>query len=198
MGLQVGNLLGAATSLTTALGKTKTPKGFMEMIDSFGIQVANNFEVNFSGLTDITFFVTTISIPQLQQNFAELSYNGRKVEIPINYDYSHEFSMTVFNDAQGYIYPIVQNFIMSEASNVMANTGYTMTIKALTGDKNYKGTLFTLNNVRIESVSGLSFGYSSNDVQTFEVNCKLIDYTSTPGALGTLANIAAVANSIVG
>jgi len=29
-----------------------------------------------------------------------------------------------------------------------------MTIKALTGDSNYKGTLLTLKNVRFESISG--------------------------------------------
>lgn len=198
MGLQVGNLLGAASSLTTALSKPKTPKSFMEMVDSFGIQVKNNFEVNFSGLTDVTFFITNISIPQLNQNFTELYYNGRKVDVPINYDYSHEFTMTVLNDAQGYIYPVIQNFIMSEASNTMANTGYTMTIKALTGDENYKGTLFTLENIRFESVGGLQFGYADNDIQTFDLNCKLMQYSSTPGALGTLANVAAVVNSLAG
>ena len=63
MGLQVGNILGAATSLTTALSKEKSVKAFLDGIDSFGIQVKNNFEVNFSGLTDITFFITNIGIP---------------------------------------------------------------------------------------------------------------------------------------
>ena len=105
--------------------------------------------------------------------------------------------MTVINDAQGYIYAAIHNFLMSEATDVMANTGYTMTIKALTGDEKYKGTLLTLNNVRFESVSGLQFGYSDNDISTFELNCKLLDYTVTPGALGTVANIAATINSLV-
>ena len=197
MGLQVGNLLGAAANLTTALSKEKTVKSFLDSVNSFGIQVKNNFEVNFSGLTDITFFVSSISVPQLQQNFSEIYYNGRKVDIPINYDYTHEFSMTVINDAQGYIYAAIHNFLMSEATDVMANTGYTMTIKALTGDEKYKGTLLTLNNVRFESVSGLQFGYSDNDISTFELNCKLLNYTVTPGALGTVANIAATINSLV-
>lgn len=198
MGLQVGNLLGAAASLTTALSKPKTVKGFLDIVDNFGIQVKNNFEVNFSGLTDITFFVSNISVPEFRQNYSEIYYNGRKVDIPINYDYSHEFSMTVLNDAQGYIYAAIHNFLMSEATNVMAQTGYTMTIKALTGDEKYKGTLLTLKNVRFDSVSGLSFGYSDNDVQTFELACKLLDYSVTPGALGTLANVAATVNSLVG
>ena len=198
MALQVGNILGAATGLATALSKEKGLKSYLDGINSFGIQVANNFEVNFSGLGDITFFITEIQIPSVQQNFTELYYNGRKVDIPINYDFSHEFSITVLNDAQGYIYSAIQNFLMAEASNVLAKNGYTMTIKALTGDKKYKGTMFTLNNVRIESLQGVGFGYSNNNVQTFEVGCKLIDYTATPGALGVLANAATVVNSLAG
>lgn len=198
MGLQVGNILGAATSLTTALSKEKSLKSFLNGIDDFGLQVANNFEVNFSGLTDITFFITSISIPPMQQEFAELYYNGRKVDIPIVYDFTHEFTLTVLNDASGWIYPVIQNFIMSEATNVLAQTGYTMTIKALTGDKKYKGTLLTLNNVRLESISGLDFGYDNNNIQTFEVGCKLLEYTSTPGALGMLANAAGIINSLAG
>ena len=198
MGLQVGNILGAATGISTAMSKEKGLKTFLDGINSFGIQVANNFEVNFSGLGDITFFITEINVPAVNQNFVELYYNARKVEIPINYDFTHEFTITVLNDAQGYIYAAIQNFLMAEASNVLAKNGYTMTIKALTGDKKYKGTLFTLNNVRIESLGGVNFGYGNNDVQTFEVGCKLIDYTATPGALGTLANVATVVNSLMG
>lgn len=124
-------------------------------------------------------------------------YNGRKVEIPINYDYSHEFSMTVLNDAQGYIYSAVTNFLMSDAANYLAKSGYTMSIKALTGDKKYKGMLLTLEHVRIESASGLSFGYADNDISTFELNCRLIGWTATPGALGTVANLAGAVNSLV-
>jgi len=78
----------------------------------------------------------------------------------VNHEYDHEFNMTVINDAQGYVYSALVNFIASDSSNVLANSGYTMTVKALTGDeKNYAGSMITLNGVRIESVSGLSFGY---------------------------------------
>lgn len=195
---ELGGILGAATGISTALSKERGLKTFLDNINNFGIQVANNYEVNFSGLGDITFFITNINLPSVQQNFAELYYNGRKVDIPINYDYTHEFTITVLNDAQGYIFSAIQNFLIAEASNVLAKNGYTMTIKALTGDKKYKGTMFTLNNVRIETLEGVSFGYSNNDVQTFEVGCKLIDYTATPGALGILANAATVVNSLAG
>jgi hypothetical protein len=86
---------------------------------------------------------------------------------------------------------------MSEASNKLAKSGYTMTIKALTGDKKYKGMLLTLEHVRFESVSGLTFGYSNNDISTFTITCKLINWSATPGALATVANIAASVNSLV-
>lgn len=197
MALAVGNLLGAVNGAMTALSKEKSLKAYLDNINSFGIQVKNNFEVTFSGLTETTFFVTSISLPQVQQNYAELYYNGRKVEIPINFDYTHEFSMTVLNDAQGYIYSAVTNFLMSDAANQMAKSGYTMSIKALTGDKKYKGMLLTLEHVRIESASGLQFGYADNDISTFDISCRLINWTATPGALGTVASLAASVNSLV-
>ena len=52
MALELGNLLGAAANLTTALSKEKSLKAFLKNVDSFGIQVTNNFEVNFSGISD--------------------------------------------------------------------------------------------------------------------------------------------------
>lgn len=197
MGLQVGNLLGAVNGVMTTLSKEKSLKAFLDNINSFGVQVKNNFEVTFSGLPDTTFFITSINLPQVQQNFAELYYNGRKIEVPINYDFSHEFSMTVLNDAQGYLYAAVSEFLMSDATNSMAKSGYTMTIKCLTGDDKYKGMLLTLQHVRFSSVSGLTFGYSDNDISTFDVNCQLINWSATPGALADVANIAGAVNSLV-
>ena len=197
MALAVGNLLGAVNGVMTALSKEKSLKSYLDSINSFGIQVKNNFEVTFSGLTETTFFVTSINLPDVTQNYAELFYNGRKVEVPINFDFAHEFSMTVLNDAQGYIYSAVTNFLMSDAANSMAKSGYTMTIKALTGDDKYKGMLLTLQHVRIESASGLSFGYADNDISTFELNCRLVTWSATPGALGTVANLGAAVNSLV-
>lgn len=198
MGLQLGNLLGAVANITTALGEEKGIKSFLHKINGVGLQVANNFEVNFSGLEQATFFIQSIDLPGLHQNFTELYYDGRKVDIPINHEYDHEFSMTVLNDASGYIYSALTNFIVSDSSNILANSGYTMTIKALTGDKNYSGTMITLNGVRIENISGLTFGYDNNDIQKFTINGKLIDFTVTPGALGTAANILGAVNNILG
>ncbi len=198
MGLALGNLLGAATNLTTAVSNEKNLKTFLKNINKFGIQVKNNFEVNFSGIEAVSFFIQSIDIPGVHQNFTELYYNGRKVDIPINHEYDHEFAMTVLNDAQGYIYSTLVNFIVSDASNVLANSGYTMTIKAMNGDDNYPGSMIILNGVRIENVSGLSFGYDQNDIQTFTISGKLIDFVYTPGALGTVSNVLGIGNNLLG
>ena len=56
MALEFGNLLGAAANLTTAFGKDKSLKSFLQHINNFGVQVTNNFEVNIAGFSDITFF----------------------------------------------------------------------------------------------------------------------------------------------
>lgn len=74
-----------------------------------------------------------------------------------------------------------------------------MTIKALTGDeKNYAGALITMKGVRLVSVDGLSYGYDENQIQTFNIHAKLIDYTYTPGELAKIAGVAGTANSILG
>lgn len=197
MSLQIGGILGAAAQLTTAFGEEYGVKKFLKTIDKFGVQVKNNFEVNFSGLQDVTFFIQNISLPGLRQNFTEVHYDGRKVDIPINHEFDHEFSMTVLNDAQGYIYSTLANFIMSNSTNVLANSGYTMTIKALTGDKNFSGSMITLRGVRIESIGGLSFGHSDNDISTFDISGKIIDFVHTPGALGKTSNIIGMANNLL-
>lgn len=198
MALELGNLLGAASNLTTALSKEKSLKAFLKNVDSFGIQVTNNFEVNFSGISDATFFVQSIDFGGIKQNFTTLYYDGREVDIPINHEYQHEGNMTVLNDANGYIYAAVTSFIASQSSSKLANSGYTMTIKCLTGDeKHYKGALVTLRGVRLETVSGLQFNYNGGDISTFTVNYKYIDFSYTPGALGKAAGIVGAINSLI-
>ena len=127
MSLELGNLLGAAANVTAALqDDQKSLKSFLTTVNDFGVQVKNNFEVNFSGLEDITFFVHSIQLPGLHQNFTEIYYNGSRVDIPINHEYDHEFSLVVLNDAQGYIYSALTEFLANTSSNVLANSGYTM------------------------------------------------------------------------
>lgn len=198
MAIGVGNVAGAVTNITTALYSPSSLKSFLTGINLLGIQVKNNFEINFSGIPGFTFFATTINIPGMRQNFTELHYDGKKIDIPINYDYDHEFSLTLVNDAQGLLYSLVTNFVMTDETCLMAKSSYVMTIKAMNGDDRYPGTLYTLNDVRIESVGQLQYGYSDNDISTFDINCKLQSFTATPGAASIVSNIAGTANSILG
>lgn len=199
MGLELGNLLGAAANLTSSLSREKNLKQFLKNIDKFGVQIANNFEVNFSGIQDATFFVQSIDFGGLKQNLATLYYDGRELDVPINHEYEHSGSMTVLNDANGYIYSAVTSFLMSDSTNVLANSGYTLVVKCLTGgEKNgWKGATVTIRGVRLENVSGLSFGYSNNDISTFTVSFKYIDFSYTPGALEKVAGIGGAVNSIL-
>lgn len=198
MALALGNLLGAVANASTALSEEKSLKKFLQNINDFGVQVRNNFEVNFSGLQDITFRVSDITLPTIKVNTAELFYDGRSIQIPVNYDYEHDFSMTVLNDANGYFYPAVAEFIMLNATTEIASGGYTMTIKALTGDEKYAGMMVTCTGVRLTNLGALSYGQSQNDVQTFDVQGQMQEFTVTPGALGTVANIEGAVNSLLG
>lgn len=197
MAMQLGNLLGAAANLTTAFSSGKSLKSYLEHIDDFGVQVANNFEVNFSGLEDITFFVTNVSFGSVSMPMETLYYNGRSIPIPIGVvDYEHSGSLTVLNDGNGYIYAALTSFLL-QGSYELVKSGYTMTIKCLTGDSNYKGAVITLNNVILESVDGLSFGYSDNNVSTFTIKFQYLDFTFTPGALGTAAGVVGAVNQLI-
>lgn len=199
MGLELDRLFGAVTNLQTAYAEEKPVNKFIQMVDEFGIQVRNNFEVNFSGIEEATFFIQSIDIPGMRQNMTQLHFNGRAVDVPICHEYEHGFSMTVLNDAQGYIYSAIVNFIASDATNTMMNSGYTMTIRAMTGDpKNYPGSVITLNGCRLESVSGLQYGQDSNQIQTFQVNGKMIDFTNTPGKLQKTSGIIGAVSQIIG
>lgn len=196
MALELGNILGAAANLTTAFSKGKSLKNFLRHINDFGVQVNNNFEVNIFGLSDITFFVQSINFGGVNQKFEELHYDGRSIPIPTYIDYDHNGSMTIINDGNGYIYSAINAFIMGQASNMLDN-GVTMTIRCLTGDDNYKGSLITLKGVRLEKLDGLSFQYSGGEVSTFNVSFNYIEYNFTPGALAQAAGVIGAVDSII-
>ena len=202
MGLELGGLLGAVTQVTTAVKNSGgsgggSLKSFLNSINQFGVQVNNNFEVNFAGLDDIMFFVQNVTIPGMELKMTELTYDGHKVEIPVNYDWNHDFTMTVINDASGYIYSAITDFFMSDASAALASSGHTLTVSALTGDSKYKGTLYTFYNVRIVNVGSLSYSYEGGDKSTFEITLKCTHFTATPGALSTTSNILGAINSLI-
>lgn len=198
MALALGNLLGALANVTTAVAHEKTYKSFLNNIGDFGVQVKNMFEVNFSGLEAVTFRIQDITLPNVKANTTEIFYDGRSIPVTVNYDFEHDFNMTILNDAQGYIYPTIAEFIMSNATTQLAAGGYTMTLKALTGNNNYAGALITCTGVKLIGIDGLGFGQSQNEVQTFTVQGQMQQYSVTPGALGTAASIIGAANSLLG
>lgn len=80
----------------------------------------------------------------------------------------------------------------------MANSGYTLTVKALTGDeKHYKGALITCSGVRFETISGLDWGYDDNSIQTFTIGGKVQSVTYTPGALAKAAGVIGAVTSLI-
>lgn len=196
MAIEIGNLLGAAAQLTTAVSKERSLKSFLQNIDNFGIQVNNNFEVNLFGLQDITFFVQSISFGGIQQKFTELYYNGRSVPVPTYLDYDHSGSMTIINDANGYIYAAVSNFLIANMSQMLDN-GITMTIKCLTGDNDYKGSLITINCVRFEKLDGMQFQYSGGEAMTFQLSFQYLDFNFTPGGLSKPAGILGAVDQLI-
>lgn len=105
--------------------------------------------------------------------------------------------MTVINDASGFIYTAMTNFLLSDAGSSLTNSGYTMAIKAI-GDENFSGSVIKLNGVRIKSCGGLNFQQSGGDVQTFEIGCSAVDFNTTPGAMAGVAGITGALGSLFG
>lgn len=97
--------------------------------------------------------------------------------------------MTVINDGSGYIYTAIANFIAQSALSIFTKQGYTMTLKAMTGDKDYKGTLYTYKGVRFNSVGGLRYSQDGNALSTFDLSFKCVEYSVTPGALAKAAGV---------
>lgn len=197
MSLDIGNLAGAITQGASALSDPKSLKSFLKTINKFGVQVNNNFEVHFSALDTVVFYVQSVSTPGINYATTEIYYNGQIVNVPVNFDYEREITLTVINDGQGYIYATLMNFFIQEGMSINVNSGYTMVIKALNGDSKYKGGIITLTGVRITNVSGLEFSHSGADVQTFTVSLQCAYFTFTPGALGTVANVVGAVNSLI-
>ena len=83
---------------------------------------------------------------------ASLYYDGSELDVPINHEYEHSGNMTILNDAHGYIYSAFSEFLLSNSSNRLANSGYTMVIKCLSGDakKKWRGSVITMRGVRFE------------------------------------------------
>lgn len=102
----------------------------------------------------------------------------------------------MINDASGFIYTALMNFVMSDSPNPVMNSGYTLTITAI-GDDKSKGASIILNGVRIKHIGGLNFQQQRGDVQTFDVNCSAIDVTYSPGILRPVSGITGAAGNLL-
>lgn len=67
----------------------------------------------------------------------------------------------------------------------------------MTGDDNYKGSVITLNSVRLEKLGGLEFTYSGGEPSMFNVEFSYIDFDFTPGALSKVAGVLGAAKSLL-
>lgn len=181
MGLSLGSLVGAANAVSTGFSNNTSLKKFISTLDTLGVQITSRYEVIFSAIPQATFFITNLSTPGMKQNTTNLYFDGKLVEIPVNFEYNHDFTMTVINDSSGYIYSALTTFVMSDTGANLMNSGYTMSIRAI-GDNSHSGSTIILNGVRIKTVDGLSYTNNGGDVQTFNVGCSAIDFTVTPGA----------------
>lgn len=90
--------------------------------------------------------------------------------------YGHSGSMTVINDGNGYIYAALKAFIEANAGVTKLDNGYKLTIKCLTGDDKYKGSVITLTSVFFNKMDGLQFQYQGGDVSTFNLGFSFRDF----------------------
>lgn len=197
MGLALGNLMGAVNSAMTGFASSSSLKSFLSTMDKLGIQITSRYEVMFSAIPQATFFITNITTPSMKQNTTNLYFDGKLVEIPVNFEYEHDFTMTVINDASGYIYSALTNFVMGDTGANLMNSGYTMSIRSI-GDNRHSGSTIMINGVRIKNIGGLSYQNGGGDVQTFSINCSAVDFSVTPGAASKVAGITGAIGKMLG
>lgn len=201
MAISVGNALGAFTRARTAEANPQGEKNLLDFINGinkYGIAIKARFELNFSGIENITFYVTDINTPEVRQNFGNVYFEGKVVEIPVNIEYGHDFQMTMLNDNSGMLYSNIKNWMMNQDSGEsLINSGYTMTLRSLGDGVNYDGMTITLNGVRIKSVSGLSFNTSDAGISTFNIGVNAISFEATMGKLQKISGYAGALKSLL-
>ena len=206
--MAVDNLIGAFTKLKTGFqdseGESSLQK-FYQKISDYGTIVKSRYEVNFSGIENLTFFISNIDVPSIRMNTTQVYYEGQAVEVPQIYEFDHDFSMTVLCDGKGILYTTIVNWLMTVGGDSLLNSGYTMTLRALGDGTNTDGLTIVFNGVRFKNVSGLNFSNDESGLLTFNVNCSAINFTATMGKLqkvsgimGALGSLASIdANSLV-
>lgn len=201
MAISISNIVGAITKVKTGLANSAGEKSLLDFyrkISEYGTTLRARYEVNFSGIENMTFFVTDITTPEARVNMGHVYFEGKSVEIPINFEYGHDFTMTILNDGKGMLYNAVLNWLIDKNDGEsFVNSGYTMSIRGLGDGENQDGLTIVLNGVRFKNISGLV--YSSNDpsISTFTLACSAISFTATLGTLQKVSGFAGALQSLL-
>jgi hypothetical protein len=196
MALELGNLFNAAANIRSSLSKEKSLKSFLNAINTMGIAVKNKYEVNFSGLEEVTFFCTDLHTPGINMKTADIYFDMQTIEIPVNNEYVHEFSMTLLDDGGGYFYTALANFLIDRSSLNYSAKGYTIIVKSLGDGMNYDGHTLTFENVRIKRLGGLDFS-NTGEIQTFELDFYTQKFETTPGIVSGVAGVLGGLGSLI-
>ncbi len=193
MAISLGSLAGAYTQARSAFDDSKgeaSVKEFIGKLGQYGVGNSAMFEVNFSGIPDVTFFIRSISVPNVKQNVGNLYWEARQVEIPINFEKSHDFTLQVLNDGKGYIYQTLHNWIVNNNLGESAmESGYTLVLRALGDGQNTDGMTVTFTGCRFKDVGALNYDYSAPNVSTFNVQMYAVDFDVTMGKVQKLGGI---------
>lgn len=202
MALSLGSITEAFTKGQTAFANSKgemTLQQFINTIGQYGVGNTAMFEVNFSAIPNVPFFIRSITVPDIKQNVGNLSWEGRQVEIPINYEKMHDFTLNVLNDGKGYIYQTLRNWIVNNniGESVM-ESGYTLILRALGDGVNTDGMTITFTGCRFKDIGQLTYDYSNAGVSTFPISMYAVDVEVTMGEVKKLSGILGAIDSATG
>jgi len=151
-------------------------KEFIDKVKTYGTSIKAKYEVTFSGIDNLTFFVTDINVPSVRRNFGILHYRGQTLEVPVTIEYEHDFNMTVINDGQGVLYPTFVNLLLNMKEKSAIDSGYDMTVRIFGDGLNNAGIAIVLFGVRFKTISGITMNSGDTGVSTFTVGCTAIKY----------------------
>lgn len=177
MDLNIGQIYNSAVNIGLAASDaSKGPsegslKDFLQTLTTYGVQINSNYMVEYSGMNGLQFMVQQINTPELKTTNGTLYYKGRVVNVPVNYEQGHDFTMTVINDGTGYVYNSIRAILINDYCNRQIKNNYKMTIHAMGDKQNTAGMKIMMNGIRFINVGSLSFSSTDSSVQTFEVQC---------------------------
>lgn len=153
---------------------------FLNKIGDAGTIVPSKFEVSFSGMENLTFFVTDINLPTIRRNMTQVYFCGQAIEIPQPIEYEHDFSMTVLNDGNGVIYSSFIDWLIQIGGSAVINSDHTMTVRVLGDGINDYGMLLVYEGVRFKNIGGVRMSSTNSELMTFEVGGSAVRYRVIP------------------